>query len=217
MVIKTKPCSFSEFNIYPGHGVSYIRRDGTPYVFITGKARCMFNQRKKPMKLKWTCAWRKLHKKRTEHAMTGKRTRRVKKIERAVMGTDFAAIKTRRNETSAQREAARKKAGGSGPTYSNAIKYVALASCAPLASPSLSLSLSPHPCAHSTPRPADPPQPRRSPAGWHTTAVRCCLLLPPLAPAAAAAAVPYEARKHAANSPGLPSSFPPFVAQGRQG
>ena len=124
MVIKTVPCSFSEFNIYPGHGVSYVRRDGTPYVFITGKARCMYNQRKKPMKLKWTCAWRKLHKKRTEHRDLGKKTRKIKKVERAVMGTDFAAIKARRNETSAQRDSVKKAAGGKAPTYGNAIKYV---------------------------------------------------------------------------------------------
>lgn len=74
------------------------------------------------MKLKWTCAWRKLHKKRTEHRDLGKKTRKIKKVERAVMGTDFAAIKARRNETSAQRDSAKKASGGKAPTYGNAIK-----------------------------------------------------------------------------------------------
>ena len=107
MVIKTQPCSFSEFAIYPGHGVTYVRRDGTPYIFITAKARSMFNQRKKPAKLKWTCAWRKLHKKRQEHALMGRSRRKVKKFERAVMDVDFAKIKARREETASQRQSAR--------------------------------------------------------------------------------------------------------------
>ena len=110
MVIKTQPCSFTEFAIYPGHGVTYVRRDGTPYIFITAKARSMFNQRKKPAKLKWTCAWRKLHKKRQEHAMMNRARRKVKKLERAVMDVDFNAIKARRNETAAQRQSARDSA-----------------------------------------------------------------------------------------------------------
>jgi ribosomal protein L24E len=28
-VIKTEQCSFSEFRIWPGHGMRYARRDGT--------------------------------------------------------------------------------------------------------------------------------------------------------------------------------------------
>ena len=110
MVIKTTPCSFSEFNIYPGHGMTYVRRDGTPYVFITAKCKSLFDQRKKPAKLKWTCAWRKLHKKRQEHAMQNRQRRKVKKLERAVMDVDFKEIKARRSETQAQRQTARQAA-----------------------------------------------------------------------------------------------------------
>eukprot|EP00953_Heterococcus_sp_UTEX-ZZ885_P026631 14362-Heterococcus_DN1.PRE.2 len=29
MVIKTDTCQFSEFRIYPGHGIRFVRRDGT--------------------------------------------------------------------------------------------------------------------------------------------------------------------------------------------
>lgn len=30
MVVKTDKCAFSEFNIFPGHGMKFVKRDGTP-------------------------------------------------------------------------------------------------------------------------------------------------------------------------------------------
>ena len=66
MVVKTELCAFSEFRIYPGHGIRFIRRDGQPVLLATSKAKSMIQQRKKPAKLMWTQAWRRLNKKGKE-------------------------------------------------------------------------------------------------------------------------------------------------------
>ena len=54
MVIKTDTCSFSEFRVYPGHGMRFVRRDGAMLILSSSKTKGLLNQRKKPAKLHWT-------------------------------------------------------------------------------------------------------------------------------------------------------------------
>lgn len=54
MVVKTDKCAFSEFNIFPGHGMKCVKRDGTPLMLINRKSKSLMTQRKKPAKLTWT-------------------------------------------------------------------------------------------------------------------------------------------------------------------
>ena len=58
MVVKTELCAFSEYRIYPGHGIRMIRKDGQPVTLISSKCKSMLRQRKKPAKLTWTQTWR---------------------------------------------------------------------------------------------------------------------------------------------------------------
>ena len=67
MVIKTQLCAFSESRIYPGHGSMCCRRDGQTFWLSSKKAKSMYNQRKKPQKIAWTQAWRRLHKKNVDN------------------------------------------------------------------------------------------------------------------------------------------------------
>jgi ribosomal protein L24E len=67
MVIKTQLCAFSESRIYPGHGSMCCRRDGQTFWLGSKKAKSMYEQRKKPQKLAWTQAWRRLHKKNVDN------------------------------------------------------------------------------------------------------------------------------------------------------
>jgi len=72
-------------------------------------------QRKKPAKLAWTQAWRRMHKK-TAGLETNSRKRRAKsaKIQRAIVGASLEEIKKKASQKaefrSAQREAAIKEA-----------------------------------------------------------------------------------------------------------
>ena len=63
MVIKTEVCAFSEARVYPGHGIRYVRKDGQLVTFFSSKTKSLYLQRKKPAKLCWTVAWRRLNKK----------------------------------------------------------------------------------------------------------------------------------------------------------
>ena len=79
MVIKTQLCAFSESRIYPGHGSMCCRRDGQTFWLGSKKAKSMYEQRKKPQKLAWTQAWRRLHKKNVDN-------RQKKKVSVLVQG-----------------------------------------------------------------------------------------------------------------------------------
>ena len=106
-------CALSEYRIYPGNGSLFIRRDGKPVFLGTSKAHSLTLQRKKPAKLVWTQAWRRLHKKGLSETTTKKRTRRVNKVARAVVGLSLDDIKKKASVKpdvrSAQREAAIKE------------------------------------------------------------------------------------------------------------
>ena len=110
MVVKTDKCAFSEFNIFPGHGMKFVKRDGTPLMVISRKCKSLMNQRKKPAKLTWTQRWRIMNKKSLAESGAKKRTRRVVKVQRAIVGTsadDIKKLRTQKPELrSAQREAA---------------------------------------------------------------------------------------------------------------
>ena len=63
MVIKTDPCAFSEMKIYPGRGSRFAAKDGKVHFFISSKARSLYHQKIKPVKLTWTQASRRFNKK----------------------------------------------------------------------------------------------------------------------------------------------------------
>lgn len=107
-------CALSEYRIYPGNGLLMIRRDSKPIFLGSSKAKSLTLQRKKPAKLVWTQAWRRLHKKGLAETTAKKRTRRTTKIARAVVGISLEEIKKRASQKpeyrTAQREAAMKEA-----------------------------------------------------------------------------------------------------------
>jgi len=106
-------CALSECRIYPGNGSLFIRRDGKPVYLGSSKAYSLTIQRKKPAKLVWTQAWRRLHKKGLSETTTKKKTRKLNKVQRAVVGLSLDDIKkkasTKPDVRSAQRTAALKE------------------------------------------------------------------------------------------------------------
>jgi len=129
MVVKTELCAFSEFRIYPGHGIRFIRRDGQPILLSSSKCKSMVNQRKKPAKLMWTQAWRRLNKKGKEEGVVRKKSRKAAKVQRAIMGTSIDDLLKKRQATKPKSaEAVKevkekvkkdKKAAGPKPTGAN--------------------------------------------------------------------------------------------------
>lgn len=113
MVIATELCALSEYRIYPGNGKLFIRRDGKPIFFGSSKAQSLTMQRKKPAKLVWTQAWRRLNKKGLAETSLKKRARRSNKVARAVVGISLDDIRKRASQKpevrTAQRDAALKE------------------------------------------------------------------------------------------------------------
>jgi len=78
----------------------------------SSKAQSLTFQRKKPAKLVWTQAWRRLHKKGLSETNLKKRRTRTNKTQRAVVGLSLDDIKKKAAQKpefrSAQRDAALK-------------------------------------------------------------------------------------------------------------
>jgi large subunit ribosomal protein L24e len=87
-----------------------IRRDGKPIWLGTSKAFSLTIQRKKAVKLVWTQAWRRLHKKGLTDTVAKKRSRRAGKVQRAVVGASLEDIKKKTAQKSEIRTAAKEAA-----------------------------------------------------------------------------------------------------------
>ena len=96
MVIKTELCEFTEYRVYPGRGQRYVTRDGKVHFFLSSKAACLFKNRLKPVKLRWTQNWRRMNKKGKTEEVTRRRARRVQKIQKAITGLTLDDLKKKR-------------------------------------------------------------------------------------------------------------------------
>jgi len=96
MVIKTELCEFTEYRVYPGRGQRYVTRDGKVHFFLSSKAACLFKNRLKPVKLRWTQNWRRMNKKGKNEEVSRRRSRRVQKIQKAITGLTLEDLKKKR-------------------------------------------------------------------------------------------------------------------------
>merc|ERR1719499_182460 len=111
MVVKTNTCVFSDQKVFPGKGISQIRRDGRQMLFASSKCKSLFNQQKKAAKIVWTRNWRVLHKKIKVQREARKIKKTKKKTQRAIQGLDLEAIATRKTEAFRSTLRAKKKGG----------------------------------------------------------------------------------------------------------
>merc|ERR1712039_117457 len=105
-VIKTDLCAYTEYRIYPGRGQKFVAKDAKVSFFISAKADSLFHQRIKPVKLRWTQAWRRMNKKGKADEGGKKRTRKAQKFQKAIVGMSLEDIKKKK----AQKPELRKQA-----------------------------------------------------------------------------------------------------------
>ena len=110
MVIKTEPCTFSEFKIYPGKGQRYVAKDGRTSYFITKKARQLALKKVKAQKITWTISWRRHNKKISTDEQAKKKKKRAVKVQRAIVGISLDEIRRKRAEKPEIRQAQREQA-----------------------------------------------------------------------------------------------------------
>merc|ERR1712050_718476 len=70
------------------------------------KADSLLHQRIKPVKLRWTQAWRRMNKKGKADEAAKKRTRKVQKFQRAIVGMSLDDIKKKKAQKPELRKAA---------------------------------------------------------------------------------------------------------------
>ena len=63
MVVKTELCQRTEYRIYSGRRQKFIAKRGKVHFRIDAKADLLFHQHIKPVKLRWSQAWRRMDKK----------------------------------------------------------------------------------------------------------------------------------------------------------
>merc|ERR1712086_617422 len=106
MVTKTETCSFTAYKIVPGRGTRFISKDGRCHYFISTKARSLYHQKIKPVKLTWNLAWRAYNKKIKVDDMVKKRSRKTTRIQKAVVGMSIEEIRRKKAESREDRDKA---------------------------------------------------------------------------------------------------------------
>merc|ERR1712079_281550 len=106
MVTKTQKCSYTDYKIVPGRGSRFVSKDGRIHYFISTKARSLFHQKIKPVKLTWTTAWRAYNKKIKVDDIQKKRSRKTTRIQKAVVGMSIEEIRRRKAESREDRDKA---------------------------------------------------------------------------------------------------------------
>merc|ERR1711879_651979 len=91
-------CNFSDKDIYPGHGMQQVKKDGKSLYFIDSKSQSLFNQGKKAAKILWTRTWRITNKKIKVVRDQKKVKKKAKKVQRAIQGIDLAQISAKKTE-----------------------------------------------------------------------------------------------------------------------
>merc|ERR1719235_1176792 len=72
MILKNKICQFSGKKITPGRGIVFIRNDGQLLFFSNCKSKKLYHSQRRPSKIGWTMAYRKIHKKDQVYEITRK-------------------------------------------------------------------------------------------------------------------------------------------------
>lgn len=107
--MKIEVDSFSGSKIYPGRGLVYVRLDSKIFKFQCPKSTSFFLQKKNPRKVTWTVVYRKQNKKGVMEDVLKKKTRKVFKPQRSIVGASLEMIKSRRMQKPEERLAERKK------------------------------------------------------------------------------------------------------------
>jgi len=107
MVIKTDTCFYTEYKIFPGHGIRLVRKDGKLLAFVNRKARSLYNQKIKAQRLTWSQQWRARHKKGRVELAAKKKVKRATKVYKSIQGLDVEELKKKRLQKPDIRKAAR--------------------------------------------------------------------------------------------------------------
>merc|ERR1712137_1449863 len=108
--MKTGLCQFSGAKIYPAKGRRFVRGDSKAFTFVDRKSEAAFHRKVNPRSVRWTQVYRRLHRKGTTEEVSKKKSRKVQKVQRAIVGASLDVIKRKRNQKPEVRAASREAA-----------------------------------------------------------------------------------------------------------
>merc|ERR1719269_75604 len=88
----------------------FVAKDGKVHFFISSKVASLHHQRIKPVRLRWTQAWRRMNKKGKVDENQKKRTRKAQKFQKAIVGMSLDDIKKKKAQKPELRQQAREEA-----------------------------------------------------------------------------------------------------------
>merc|ERR1719221_2446236 len=88
----------------------FVAKDGKVHFFISSKVASLHHQRIKPVRLRWTQAWRRMNKKGKVDENQKKRTRKAQKFQKAIVGMSLDDIKKKKAQKPELRQQAREQA-----------------------------------------------------------------------------------------------------------
>lgn len=104
--MRTIDCEFSHFAVHPGHGRCYV-----PFAFLSTKPvltfsrpKCfaLYMRKKNPRFIRWTRTYRRINRKTTTERVSRRRTARVVRVQRAIVGADLSYIQETRKRANAK-------------------------------------------------------------------------------------------------------------------
>lgn len=102
--------TFSGTKVYPGRGKLFVRGDSKIFRFFSSKSASLFRQRKNPRQIAWTVLYRRHHRKGQVEEVTKRRSRKVQKTQRSVVGASLDKIQALKAMTPEARKAEREAA-----------------------------------------------------------------------------------------------------------
>eukprot|EP00998_Keelungia_sp_KM082_P011431 NODE_7690_length_580_cov_12.249448_g7667_i0.p2 GENE.NODE_7690_length_580_cov_12.249448_g7667_i0~~NODE_7690_length_580_cov_12.249448_g7667_i0.p2 ORF type:complete len:156 (+),score=41.57 NODE_7690_length_580_cov_12.249448_g7667_i0:58-525(+) len=114
MALRRVNDAFSGARIHAGHGIRFVPNLASStqpsLPFLSRKSLVLFRKKKQPRRIPWTVLYRKVHRKNVTEEEKRRRQRKVRKVQRPIVGADLEQIRQKKAQRPQIRAAAQEAA-----------------------------------------------------------------------------------------------------------